>query len=181
MANTISKFAATLAQARSVLILKVLPRCTRTTPASQASLDAITTSRGSPRLLRARPLITLELGWMAAGASRRQPLLVGRTSPLRKTSSCCPSATVSDGISEYGSARCYALVSRASGVVVNLMLLTSVHTTTHDEYNRAWSRSSDALRAVRKRRAQTLMLYIVLYLISIDLPLRHGSYNSGQS
>ena len=46
-------------------------------------------------------------------------------------------------------------VSRASGVVVNLMLLTSVHTTTRDEYNRAWSRSSDALRAVRKRRAQT--------------------------
>ena len=45
-------------------------------------------------------------------------------------------------------------VSRASGVVVNLMLLTSVHTTTHDEYNREWSRSSDALRAVRKRRAQ---------------------------
>ena len=72
-------------------------------------------------------------------------------------------------------------VSRASGVVVNLMLLTSVHATTHDEYSRAWSRSSDALRAVRKRRAQTLMLYIVLYLISIDLPLRHGSYNSGQS
>jgi hypothetical protein len=46
-------------------------------------------------------------------------------------------------------------VSRASGVVVNLMLLTSVHTTTHDEYNREWSRSSDALRAVRKRRTQT--------------------------
>ena len=46
-------------------------------------------------------------------------------------------------------------VSRASGVVVNLMLTTSVHTTTRDEYNRAWSRSSDALRAVRKRRAQT--------------------------
>ena len=181
MANTISKFAATLAQARSVLILKVLPRCTRTTPASQASLDAITTSRGSPRLLRARPLITLELGWMAAGASRRQPLLLGRSSPLRKTSSCCPS----DGISEYGSAlRLGAMldpVSRASGVVVNLMLLTSVHTTTRDEYNLAWSRSSDALRAVRKRRAQTLMLYIVLYLISIDFPLRHGSYNSGQS
>jgi hypothetical protein len=40
-------------------------------------------------------------------------------------------------------------VSRASGVVVNLMLLT------RDEKNRAWSRSSDALRAVRKRRAQT--------------------------
>ena len=47
-------------------------------------------------------------------------------------------------------------VSRASGVVVKLMLLTSVHTTTRDEYNRAWSRSSDALRAVRKRRAPTL-------------------------
>ena len=46
-------------------------------------------------------------------------------------------------------------VSRASGVVVKLMLLTSVHTTTRNEYNRAWSRSSDALRAVRKRRAQT--------------------------
>ena len=46
-------------------------------------------------------------------------------------------------------------VSRASGVVVKLMLLTSVHTTTRDEYNRAWSRSSDALRAVRKRRAPT--------------------------
>ena len=46
-------------------------------------------------------------------------------------------------------------VSRASGVVVKLMLLTSVHTTTRDDYNRAWSRSSDALRAVRKRRAPT--------------------------
>ena len=46
-------------------------------------------------------------------------------------------------------------VSRASGVVVKLMLLTSVHKTTRDEYNRAWSRSSDALRAVRKRRTQT--------------------------
>ena len=46
-------------------------------------------------------------------------------------------------------------VSRASGVVVKLMLLTSVHKTTRDEYNRAWSRSSDALRAVRKRRAPT--------------------------
>jgi hypothetical protein len=154
-----SRNSLTLAQARSVLILKVLPRCTRTTPASQASLDAITTSRGSPRLLRARPLIALEPWWMAAGASRRQPLLLGRSSPLRKTSSCCPSATASDGISEYGSAlRLGAMldpVTRASGVVVNLMLLTSVHTTTRDEYNRAWSRSSDALRAVRKRRTQT--------------------------
>ena len=63
-------------------------------------------------------------------------------------------------------------VSRASGVVVNLMLLT------RDEKNRAWSRSSDALRAVRKRRAQT---FAVVLEISIDLPVRHGSYNSGQS
>ena len=129
----------------------------------------------------ARPLITLELGWMAAGASRRQPLLLGRTSPLRKTSSCCPSATASDGISEYGSAlRLGAMldpVSRASGVVVNLMLLTSVHTTTRVEYNRAWSRSSDALRAVRKRRAPTFDVAQALGQISIDLPVRHGSYN----
>ena len=52
------------------------------------------------------------------------------------------------------------------GVVVNLMLLTSVHTTTHDEYNREWSRSSDALRAVRKRRAQT---FDVVHSTVLDL------------
>jgi hypothetical protein len=69
-------------------------------------------------------------------------------------------------------------VSRASGVVVKLMLLTSVHKTTRDEYNRAWSRSSDALRAVRKRRAPTFDVAQALGQISIDLPVRHGSYNS---
>jgi len=165
MANTISKFATTLAQARSVLILKVLPRCTRTTPASQASLDAITTSRGSPRLLRAA--IDHFRAWVDGGRRKQTAAATARSNqPAAEDVVLLPE--------RYSERRNFRVrvdamlgpVSRASGVVVKLMLLTSVHKTTRDEYNRAWSRSSDALRAVRKRRAQT---FDVVHSPALDL------------
>ena len=68
-------------------------------------------------------------------------------------------------------------VSRASGVVVKLMLLTSVHTTTRGEYNRAWSRQCGRPASI----VASIQVMHAVPQISIELPVRHGSYNSSQS